>query len=85
VPESGRGVVAESRGATWSGGGGELLAGDPDDWDTPIWDQDLDAGLRMLRLAVDTHLITSHHLLPLLIDKPGGPPSQSRPDGCARR
>ena len=26
----------------------------------------------MLRLAIDTHLITSHHLLPLLIDKPGG-------------
>src|SRR5262249_25762408 len=22
--------------------------------------------------AIDTHLITSHHLLPLLIDKPGG-------------
>jgi NAD(P)-dependent dehydrogenase (short-subunit alcohol dehydrogenase family) len=29
-------------------------------------------GLRILRLAVDTHLITSHHLLPLLIDRPGG-------------
>ena len=29
-------------------------------------------GLRILRLAIDTHLITSHHLLPLLIDKPGG-------------
>jgi len=27
--------------------------------------------LRILRLAIDTHLITSHHLLPLLIDKPG--------------
>jgi NAD(P)-dependent dehydrogenase (short-subunit alcohol dehydrogenase family) len=29
-------------------------------------------GLRILRLAIDTHLITSHHLLPLLIEKPGG-------------
>ena len=29
-------------------------------------------GLRILRLAIDTHLITSHHLLPLLIDRPGG-------------
>ena len=29
-------------------------------------------GLRILRLAVDTHLITSHHLLPLLVDRPGG-------------
>ena len=29
-------------------------------------------GLRILRLAIDTHLITSHHLLPLLVDRPGG-------------
>jgi NAD(P)-dependent dehydrogenase (short-subunit alcohol dehydrogenase family) len=52
--------------------GGELLAGDPSGWDTPLWEQDLDAGLRMLRLAVDTHLITSHALLPLLTARPGG-------------
>ena len=30
------------------------------------------AGLRLLRLAVDTHLITSHHALPLLLREPGG-------------
>src|SRR5947207_1279267 len=35
-------------------------------------DLDLDAGLRTLRLAIDTHLITSHHLLPLLVERPGG-------------
>ena len=29
-------------------------------------------GLRLLRLAVDTHLITAHHALPLLIARPGG-------------
>ena len=52
--------------------GGELLKGGPADWNTPIWQHDLDAGLRILRLAIDTHLITSHHLLPLLIDGPGG-------------
>jgi NAD(P)-dependent dehydrogenase (short-subunit alcohol dehydrogenase family) len=52
--------------------GGELLKGGPADWNTPIWKYDLDKGLRILRLAFDTHLITSHHLLPLLIDKPGG-------------
>jgi len=52
--------------------GGELLTGGPDGWNTPIWEHDLAAGLRMLRLAVDTHLITSHHLLPLLIRRPGG-------------
>jgi NAD(P)-dependent dehydrogenase (short-subunit alcohol dehydrogenase family) len=52
--------------------GGEQLKGGPADWNKPIWELDLDDGLRILRLAIDTHLITSHHLLPLLIDKPGG-------------
>ncbi|GAA3467214.1 SDR family oxidoreductase [Nonomuraea roseola] len=41
-------------------------------WDTPVWEHDLDKGLRLLRLALDTHLITSHHALPLLIRRPGG-------------
>ena len=48
--------------------GGEKLA----EWDTPLWEHDLDGGLRMLRLAIDTHLITSHYALPLLIGDPGG-------------
>jgi NAD(P)-dependent dehydrogenase (short-subunit alcohol dehydrogenase family) len=48
--------------------GGELLA----QWNTPVWEHDLAGGLRMLRLAVDTHLITSHFALPLLIRRPGG-------------
>jgi len=48
--------------------GGELLF----QWNTPLWEHDLDAGLRLLRLAVDTHLITSHYALPLLIRNPGG-------------
>jgi NAD(P)-dependent dehydrogenase (short-subunit alcohol dehydrogenase family) len=52
--------------------GGELLKGGPAQWDTPIWQHDLDDGLRILRLAVETHLVTSHHLLPLLVDRPGG-------------
>lgn len=52
--------------------GGEMLKGGPAQWNTPIWEHDLQDGLRILRLAVDTHLITSHFLLPLLIDKPGG-------------
>jgi NAD(P)-dependent dehydrogenase (short-subunit alcohol dehydrogenase family) len=52
--------------------GAEVLKGGPDRWNTPIWEHDLDTGLRILRLAVDTHLITSHHLLPLLITRPGG-------------
>jgi NAD(P)-dependent dehydrogenase (short-subunit alcohol dehydrogenase family) len=52
--------------------GGEVLKGGPPQWNTPLWKLNLDDGLRILRLAIDTHLITSHHLLPLLIDKPGG-------------
>jgi NAD(P)-dependent dehydrogenase (short-subunit alcohol dehydrogenase family) len=48
--------------------GGERLF----EWDTPVWEHDLAAGLRLLRLAVETHLITSHHALPLLIRRPGG-------------
>jgi NAD(P)-dependent dehydrogenase (short-subunit alcohol dehydrogenase family) len=48
--------------------GGELLF----EWNTPMWEHDLAAGLRMLRLAIDTHLITSHFALPLLIRRPGG-------------
>jgi NAD(P)-dependent dehydrogenase (short-subunit alcohol dehydrogenase family) len=42
------------------------------EWDTPVWEHDLDQGLRLLRLAIDTHLITSHHALPLLLRRPGG-------------
>jgi NAD(P)-dependent dehydrogenase (short-subunit alcohol dehydrogenase family) len=52
--------------------GAEKLKGGPAEWNKPIWEVDLEKGLRILRLAVDTHLITSHHLLPLLIDRPGG-------------
>jgi NAD(P)-dependent dehydrogenase (short-subunit alcohol dehydrogenase family) len=52
--------------------GAEQLKGGPSDWNKPIWQIDLQKGLRILRLAIDTHLITSSHLLPLLIDRPGG-------------
>ncbi|MET9844105.1 SDR family oxidoreductase [Streptomyces ossamyceticus] len=48
--------------------GGEKLF----DWEAPVWEHDLDNGLRLLRLAVDTHAITSHHALPLLLRHPGG-------------
>ncbi|PAZ10113.1 short-chain dehydrogenase [Streptomyces sp. SA15] len=48
--------------------GGETLFA----WDTPVWEHDLDKGLRLLRLAVETHAITSHHALPLLLRHPGG-------------
>jgi NAD(P)-dependent dehydrogenase (short-subunit alcohol dehydrogenase family) len=48
--------------------GGEKLF----EWNKAVWEHDLANGLRLLRLAVDTHLITAHHALPLLIGKPGG-------------
>jgi NAD(P)-dependent dehydrogenase (short-subunit alcohol dehydrogenase family) len=52
--------------------GAEVLKGPPSEWEKPIWEVDLEKGLRTLRLAIDTHLVTSHYLLPLLIAKPGG-------------
>jgi NAD(P)-dependent dehydrogenase (short-subunit alcohol dehydrogenase family) len=48
--------------------GGEKLV----QWNTPIWEHDLANGLRLLRLAIETHLVTSHFALPLLIRNPGG-------------
>jgi NAD(P)-dependent dehydrogenase (short-subunit alcohol dehydrogenase family) len=48
--------------------GGEHLF----EWNKPVWEHDLDNGLRMLRLAIDTHLITSHFALPLLVRRRGG-------------
>lgn len=52
--------------------GAEILKGGPSEWNTPVWELDLEKGLRILRLGIDTHIITSTHLLPLLIKKPGG-------------
>jgi len=42
------------------------------EWNKTAWESTLDIGLRTLRLAVDTHAITSHFAIPLLIRKPGG-------------
>ena len=39
---------------------------------TTLWEHDLTAGLRMLRIGIDTHAITSHFALPLLIRHQGG-------------
>jgi len=52
--------------------GAEVLKGGPPEWNTPVWELDLAKGLRILRLAIDTHIITSKFLLPLLISEPGG-------------
>ncbi|HSS22476.1 MAG TPA: SDR family oxidoreductase [Pyrinomonadaceae bacterium] len=52
--------------------GAEILKGGPAEWNMPVWELDLADGLRILRLGIDTHIITSKHLLPLLIKKRGG-------------
>src|SRR5262245_24396126 len=46
--------------------------GAPIEWNKSVWESDLATGLRTLRLAVETHAITSHFALPLLIRTPGG-------------
>jgi NAD(P)-dependent dehydrogenase (short-subunit alcohol dehydrogenase family) len=48
--------------------GGENLF----EWNKAVWEHNLENGLRLLRLAIDTHLITAHYALPLLIARPGG-------------
>jgi len=42
------------------------------EWNKTVWESSLDYGLRTLHLAVDTHAITSHFAIPLLIKTPGG-------------
>jgi len=42
------------------------------EWNKSVWESSLDIGLRTLRLGVETHAITSHFAIPLLIKTPGG-------------
>ncbi|HZE41799.1 MAG TPA: SDR family oxidoreductase [Stackebrandtia sp.] len=42
------------------------------DWEAKLWEHDLDKGLHALRLAIDTHIITNHEALPLLVKNPHG-------------
>ena len=41
-------------------------------WNTPLWEHDLSDGLRMLRMGIDTHVITSVLALPLMIESGPG-------------
>jgi NAD(P)-dependent dehydrogenase (short-subunit alcohol dehydrogenase family) len=51
----------------------DIWGGDPlTQWDTPFWEHDLANGLRLLRGAVETHVITSWHAAPLMTRTPGG-------------
>ncbi|MFD0267540.1 SDR family oxidoreductase [Streptomyces sp. NPDC127106] len=50
-----------------------VWGGDPlTDWDHPLWEQDLDTGLRLLRQAVETHVVTSRFALPLMVARGSG-------------
>jgi NAD(P)-dependent dehydrogenase (short-subunit alcohol dehydrogenase family) len=50
----------------------DVWGGDPlAEW-KPVWEHDLERGLRLLRLAVETHIITSHYALPLMIRRGHG-------------
>ena len=42
------------------------------EWNATVWESDLEYGLRTLELGVNTHAITSHFALPLMIQNPGG-------------
>jgi NAD(P)-dependent dehydrogenase (short-subunit alcohol dehydrogenase family) len=37
-------------------------------WDRPLWEHDLAGGLRMLRMGVETHIVTSAVALPLMLE-----------------
>ena len=42
------------------------------EWDKAVWESSLDVGLRTVRLQVETHIVTSHFAMPLLLRQPGG-------------
>jgi NAD(P)-dependent dehydrogenase (short-subunit alcohol dehydrogenase family) len=41
-------------------------------WETRLWEHDLDGGLRMLRMGVETHIITAALSLPLMLEGEDG-------------
>jgi NAD(P)-dependent dehydrogenase (short-subunit alcohol dehydrogenase family) len=50
-----------------------VWGGDPlTDWEHPLWEQDLESGLRLVRQAVETHVITSRFALPLMVARRSG-------------
>jgi NAD(P)-dependent dehydrogenase (short-subunit alcohol dehydrogenase family) len=74
VPDQVRGLVARIEAEH---GGLHILVNDifgatTMEWNKSVWESSLEVGLRTLRLAVDTHAITSHFAIPLLIKTPGG-------------
>ena len=51
----------------------DVWGGDPfTQWSKPLWEQSLDAALHVLRNGIETHLITSHAAIPLMLEGEGG-------------
>ncbi len=48
--------------------GGDALT----EWSKPFWSVNLDNGLRMLKQAIHSHIITAHYAAPLMLGHPGG-------------
>jgi NAD(P)-dependent dehydrogenase (short-subunit alcohol dehydrogenase family) len=60
----------------------DILGATKMEWNKSVWESSLDYGLRTLRMAVDTHAITSHFAIPLLIKREGGLVVEVSPSGC---
>jgi NAD(P)-dependent dehydrogenase (short-subunit alcohol dehydrogenase family) len=51
----------------------DIFGGDPlTEWFRPVWEHSLGDGLHLLRLAIDTHVVTARYAFPLLVREPGG-------------
>jgi NAD(P)-dependent dehydrogenase (short-subunit alcohol dehydrogenase family) len=51
----------------------DIWGGDPlIDWDVPFWEQPLEGGLLAVRNSIETHLITTWHAAPLMIERGAG-------------
>lgn len=48
--------------------GGEKLV----EWGVPFWEQDPQRGIRMMRNALETHMITARHGIPLMVERGAG-------------
>jgi NAD(P)-dependent dehydrogenase (short-subunit alcohol dehydrogenase family) len=74
VPEEVRALAERLRAEA---GGLDILINDVwggDDlteWGKPLWEHSLEKGLTMQRNAVHSHLVTSHFVVPLMLDRPG--------------
>jgi NAD(P)-dependent dehydrogenase (short-subunit alcohol dehydrogenase family) len=49
----------------------DISEGEPHEW-KPFWQLDLEKGFRMLRNALDSHIRTARHAVPLMLKHPGG-------------